>query len=83
MKNSHVNVTVDLKYYGMDKTYDLRIPKQITVKQLLIDIFDVLNIQTGHITPTTMKVATKGLVLADDDLLMDYPVTDGDLLAIL
>ncbi|MFC0015754.1 MULTISPECIES: EsaB/YukD family protein [Allobacillus] len=83
MNDSHINVTVDLTRYGAQEMYDLRIPRNVTVKQLLIDLFDVLNIHEIKDTPAIVKIKTKGFVLAEEDVLIDHPVTDGDLLAVL
>ncbi|AIF66169.1 EsaB/YukD family protein [Terribacillus saccharophilus] len=79
----HINVTMDLQSVsGEGSVYDLRIPTQLTVKQLLHHVMDTLHIETTHIH-STIKIVTKHLVLADDDYLRDYPVTDGDVLVVL
>lgn len=79
----HINVTMDLQSVsGEGSVYDLRIPTQLTVKQLLHHVMDTLHIETTYIH-STIKIVTKHLVLADDDYLRDYPVTDGDVLVVL
>lgn len=79
----HINVTMDLQSVsGEGSVYDLRIPTQLTVKQLLHHVMDTLHIETTRIH-STIKIVTKHLVLADDDYLRDYPVTDGDVLVVL
>ncbi|SHM55065.1 EsaB/YukD family protein [Gracilibacillus kekensis] len=83
MKNSHIDVTIDFREYGLHQTYDLRIPVQITIKQLLRELMDILNVERSKRSSSAIKVKTKGLVLADDDLLMNYPVTNGDVLTVL
>ncbi len=44
---------------------------------------DILNVEQSKKSSSAIKVKTKGLVLADDDLLMNYPVTNGDVLTVL
>ena len=79
----HINVTMDLQsVIGEGSVHDLRIPTQLTVKQLLHHVMDILHIESNHIH-STIKIVTKHLVLADDDYLRDYPVTDGDVLVVL
>ncbi|MFP7493392.1 EsaB/YukD family protein [Terribacillus saccharophilus] len=80
---NHVNVTMDFRQVsGEDALYDLRIPTQLTVKQLLHHVTDTLHIKPNQLH-YAIKVMTKHLVLADDDYLRDYPVTDGDVLVVL
>ncbi|MGP4040971.1 EsaB/YukD family protein [Gracilibacillus sp. D59] len=83
MKNSHIDVTIDFSESGMGSSYDLRIPVQISVKQLLLDLMDTLKIDQLNESKSVFKVKTKGLVLADDDMLIDYPVTSGDIITVL
>ncbi|SNZ14046.1 Uncharacterized ubiquitin-like protein YukD [Terribacillus aidingensis] len=79
----HVNVTMDFhRVSGENSVYDLRIPTQLTVKQLLHHVMETLRIEQSY-TYSTIKILTKNLVLADDDYLRDYPVTDGDVLVVL
>lgn len=83
-QKSHINVTIDLSRV-MDKgenAYDLRIPIQLTVKQLIKNVMEALKLQENTIY-STIKVVNKNLLLADDDFLANYPVTDGDIFAIL
>lgn len=83
MKNSHIDVTIDITGSGKEGTYDLRIPVQISTKQLLQDVMEALKIERPNDSRSALKVMTKGIVLADDDMLVDYPVTDGDILTVL
>jgi uncharacterized ubiquitin-like protein YukD len=83
MKNSHIDVTIDFSECGVGGSYDLRIPVQITVKQLLLDLIDTLKIEQLKESKSAFKVKTKGLVLVDDDMLIDYPVTSGDIITVL
>lgn len=83
MQNSHVDVTIDFSDSGIGGAYDLRIPVQLSVKQLLLDVTGTLKIGNLNTSRSAVKVITKGLILADDDMLMDFPVTDGDVLTVL
>ncbi|MFP7479333.1 EsaB/YukD family protein [Terribacillus saccharophilus] len=80
---NHINVTMDFQSLSREgSVYDLRIPTQLTVKQLLHHVMDTLHIESSGIH-STIKIVNKHLVLADDDYLRDYPVTDGDVLVVL
>ncbi|QKY69804.1 EsaB/YukD family protein [Lentibacillus sp. CBA3610] len=83
MQVSHIDVTIDFSECGISGAYDLRIPVQISVKQLLLDVVDTLRIGSLNGSRSAIKVKTKGLLLADDDMLIDHPVTDGDVLTVL
>lgn len=81
---THINVTVDFsKRINNGKQYDLRIPVQLNVKQLLQYLMDTLNLDYSVNSRSVIKVLTKNLLIADDDNLTDFPVTDGDILLIL
>lgn len=81
---THINVTVDFsKRINNGKQYDLRIPVQLNVKQLLQYLMDTLNLDNGVNSRSVIKVLTKNLLIADDDNLTDFPVTDGDVLLII
>ncbi|MFP7168903.1 EsaB/YukD family protein [Terribacillus sp. 7520-G] len=83
VNTKHINVTMDFQHiFGEGSVYDLRIPTQLTVKQLLHHVMDTLHLDQSD-TYSTIKIITKHLVLADDDYLRDYPVTDGDILVVL
>lgn len=81
-KGTHLNVTIDFTKWGAG-VYDLRVPKHQTTKALLINLMRTLNI--GKSTPSsyTIKVANKAVLLTDDDRILDFQVTDGDILEIL
>lgn len=79
---THINVTLDFTNWR-EGTYDLRIPRHQTVKQLLLNLQETLSIQLPGLSRFAIKVPTKQLVLADDDSLLDYPVADGDILIVL
>lgn len=81
---THINVTIDFRpRVDGEKMYDLRIPIQVTVKQLLQNVMDTLNIEYDTSTRCSIKVITKNLLITDDDSLIDYPITDGDILVVL
>lgn len=82
-KNSHINVTIDFRKAGIGEVYDLRIPVHVTVKQLLLNIMETLKLDAPDRSLAAIKVQNKQLLIADDDLLMDYPVTDGDVFTVL
>lgn len=83
MKGTHIDVTIDFTHRGNGRFYDLRIPTQLSVKQLLLDIIETLKLDQLEESRCAIKVKTKGLLLADDDMLIDYPVTNGDILTVL
>jgi len=83
LRGSHIDVTVDFTQVGIGGQYDLRIPTQISVKHFLLDVVETLKLDQLEESRCAIKVITKGLLLADDDLLMDYPVTNGDILTVL
>lgn len=79
---SHVNVTFDFSNWG-GELYDLRIPRYQTVKQLLLNIEQTIPLPVPENQTFIIKVLTKNIVLAADDELSDYPVTHGDILAVV
>lgn len=81
-KSTHINVTIDFQNWG-GGAYDLRIPVQVTVKQLLLSVSDTLHIQQSDSSQYAIKVLTKKLLLTDDDMISHYPITDGDILQVL
>ncbi len=83
MKWTHIDVTIDFTLVNNGGKYDLRIPTYISVKQLLLDIVETLKLNDLAESRCAIKVITKNLLLADDDLLADYPVTSGDILTVL
>ncbi|WP_026571202.1 EsaB/YukD family protein [Sediminibacillus terrae] len=82
-KDTHINVTMDFsKRINGGGIYDLRIPSQLSVKQLLQYVMETLNLAYED-SRSSIKVVTKDLLIADDDMVSDYPVTDGDILLVL
>ncbi|WP_062050960.1 EsaB/YukD family protein [Bacillus sp. JCM 19034] len=81
-KSTHINVTIDFQYWD-GGVYDLRIPVQVTAKQLLLSVSDTLHIQQTDSSQYAIRVLTKKLLITDDDIVSHYPITDGDILQVL
>ena len=82
MNHTHINVTVDFsKWKGA--IYDLRIPVHQPIKQLILNLAETLQLDLLQQTYFALKIPTKHLLLSDDDRLLDYPVSDGDILIVL
>jgi len=79
---THVNVTVDFSRWGKGH-YDVRIPAHQPINQLLVNLAETLNLDLTMAPLFAVKLSNKNLLLADDDRLIDYPVTNGDLLLVL
>ncbi|MUK87583.1 hypothetical protein GMD78_04105 [Ornithinibacillus sp. L9] len=83
-QQTHINVTFDFsKRLYSDKKYDLRVPVQLSVKHLLQSVMETVNIDYDADSRCAIKVLTKNLLLTDDDILSDYPVSDGDIFIVL
>lgn len=80
--NTHINVTINFNNWGASE-YDLRIPVHQPIKQLLLNLVGTLKIDRTKVTHFAVKIRTKDLLLTDDDRLIDYQVTDGDILMVL
>lgn len=81
-KDTHINVTVDFGQWG-GAAYDLRIPTHQPIKQLLLNLFETLQLNVADVTRFAVKIPTKDLLLTDDDRLEDSRVADGDILIVL
>ncbi|WP_018664840.1 EsaB/YukD family protein [Heyndrickxia acidiproducens] len=79
---THINVTVDFEKWQKGK-FDVRIPVHQPVRLLLPNLIEALRLEIGQVPPFAIKIPAKQLLLADDDRLTDYPVTNGDILVIL
>lgn len=79
---THINVTVDFSKWN-GKTYDLRIPNHQSIKYLLKNLIETLKIKNHDGSHYVIKVVNKSLLLTDNDRLIDYEVTDGDILQVL
>lgn len=80
--NTHINVTINFSNWDGPE-YDLRIPVHQPVKQLLLNLVETLKIDLMKVSLFAIKIPTKDLLLTDDDRLIDYQVTDGDILIVL
>lgn len=80
--NTHINVTINFSNWDGPE-YDLRIPVHQPVKQLLLNLVETLKIDLTKVSLCAIKIPTKDLLLTDDDRLIDYQVTDGDILIVL
>lgn len=80
--NTHINVTINFKNWGASE-YDLRIPVHQPIKHLLINLAETLKLDHTKTSIRAIKVQTKDILLADDDRLIDYHITDGDILIVL
>jgi len=81
-RGTHVNVTVDFSKWCKG-SYDVRIPLHQPIKQLLGNLIETLQLDLDKAALFAIKVADKELLLADDDRLVDHPVTNGDILLVL
>lgn len=79
--NTHINVTIDFNNWN-GGIYDLRIPIHQTIKQLFLNLQETLKIAMPHEHLFIVKITTKHLLLADEDILWDYPVANGDILVV-
>ncbi|EUJ33944.1 YukD family protein [Listeria floridensis FSL S10-1187] len=81
-KKTHINVTVDFTRWGQP-TYDLRIPLHQTVRALILNLANTLNLERPNGSTCAIKAVNKGILLSDDDKLTDHHIADGDVLQIL
>jgi len=81
-RETHVNVTVDFSKWSKGR-YDVRIPAHQPIKQLLVNLIETLNLEITKVSLFVIKVPDKELLLTDDDRLVDYPVTNGDIILVL
>jgi uncharacterized ubiquitin-like protein YukD len=79
---THINITIDFSKWD-GRVYDLRIPTHQPVKQLLLNIAETLKLNLAEVSSCTIKVVNKELLFTDDDRLIDYHVTDGDIVKVL
>ncbi len=75
-------MTVDFSRWCKGK-YDVRVPLHQPIKQLLGNLIGSLHLDIDKNVLFALKVVEKELLLADDDRLVDHPVTNGDILLVL
>lgn len=80
--DTHVNVTVDFSKWQKGQ-YDVRIPVHQSIKLLLVNLAETLNLELTDVSLFAVKIPQKELLLTDDDRLVDYPVANGDILLVL
>lgn len=81
-EKTHINVTIDFSKKQKEK-YDLRIPVHQPIQKLLVNLVETLDLDIQESSLFAVKVPAKGILLADDDRLSDYPVASGDILLVL
>lgn len=79
---THINVSIDFSKWDYG-AFDLRIPVHQPIKKLLGNITETLNLNIHGVSLFAVKIPAKNLLLTDDDRLMDYSVTSGDVLLVL
>lgn len=73
---NHINVS--LCFADDNKTYDLRVPTQLTVQQFIKTVGSALKRKDLINQYSRIRVANKALVLFDTQRLQDFPITNGD-----
>lgn len=75
----HINITLLLRNRN---AVDLRIPLYITVGALVRHLQSIFHLdKRGGMKQ--IKVLTKGLLLTENQLLYEFPITDGDIIEII
>lgn len=77
--NDHVNITLVLKNGNQ---VDLRIPVYITAAGLVNQLRSIFHLEENG-GMKQIKISSKGLILAENQFLYHYPVTDGDIIEII
>jgi len=76
---SHVDITLQ----AAGRRVDLRIPTRITVHRLVEELAAIFpGIDEGS-RKHQLRVAAKGLLLAEEDVVAQHAVTDGDVVELL
>lgn len=80
MPDRHLDVSIELN----EQQLDLRVPAAVTLARLTELIAHVLR-ERGIVMPPQWRLQVKGkpLALGDFDVLADFPVGDGDVLAVV
>lgn len=76
---SHVNVTV----VAGARRADLRIPARISVHRLLTELVAAEPALAVAVRKYQIAVPSKGLLLTEEDVIAQHPVTDGDVVEIV
>ncbi len=76
--NTHLNVTIIINDYA----YDMRIPINQSVKDLMLEIFDVNQINISK-KNYHIKIMNKDIVILENEMLSSYPLSNGDVIKLL
>ncbi|GGE55252.1 EsaB/YukD family protein [Priestia taiwanensis] len=79
---THTSITMDFRNWG-GHFYDLHVPNHQPVKYLLTNLAQTLGLTCPNETTYAMKVVNKGIILLNDDKMMDFNITEGDLIQVL
>lgn len=77
----HKQVSVDFTNHGGD-IYDLAVPIYLPLNELIPLLMESLDIQTVF-KPDKVKITTKSILLKENDRLVDFQVSNGDILKLL
>lgn len=75
---THINITL---HHG-GKVRDLRIPTRIEVRKLIKELDGIFG-QDSERRKYQLHVVNKGLILDEGKVLVDYPLTTGDIVEIV
>lgn len=75
----HINITLD---FGDGNRFDLRVPTHQPIDRFITHVSETIGI--GIISERCcIKIENKGIMLRDDDILANFPITDGDILRLV
>ncbi|MBP1043041.1 secretion accessory protein EsaB/YukD [Vagococcus sp. BWB3-3] len=80
-KDEHINVTLNYQN-GQLPAVDLRIPIKISIHQLIKEVNKIFGVE-NMTHKYQIKVKNKGILLDENQILKNYPVTNGDIIEIL
>lgn len=80
-KDEHINVTLNYQN-GQLPPVDLRIPIKISIHQLVKEVNKIFGFD-NRASKYQIKVKNKGILLDENQVLKNYPVTTGDIIEIL
>lgn len=73
---------VDITFVAGDVRADLRIPTRIAVHRLVDELLSITGPAPG-LTKYQLRVPAKGLLLTEEDVVAQHPVTDGDVVELI
>ncbi|GHS88026.1 hypothetical protein AGMMS50218_11000 [Actinomycetota bacterium] len=77
--DDHVNVTL----VSAGHRLDLRIPTRLTVHRLVRELAAAVPGIDAGVRRYQLRIAAKGLLLTEEDVLARYPVASGDVVDVL